>query len=199
MTGAEAIARALEDAGVRAAYSFPGSPATKVSLALESQRRLHHAWTTNEAVAATAALAGAALSGWPTACTIKHVGANVALDAFATGAQMSEYASACVIVEGIDARPRTSQNHQDNRPLWATAARVVALEPGTPDECYQLTRWAAALSARTGMPVVVRAEERVLHISGPVQSGASEPPNGAPTWRQPAPLISTALTCGFHA
>src|SRR5205814_1330440 len=38
VTGAEAIARALEDAGVRAAYSFPGSPATKVSLALEAGR-----------------------------------------------------------------------------------------------------------------------------------------------------------------
>src|SRR5690348_6070564 len=112
-TGAEALAIALCDAGLRAAYSFPGSPATRVSQRLERERTIHHAYTTNEAVAATLAMAGAALSGYGTACILKHVGVNVALDALATAAQIGEYASPCVIVEGVDARPKTSQNIQD--------------------------------------------------------------------------------------
>ncbi|HJZ87027.1 MAG TPA: thiamine pyrophosphate-binding protein [Polyangia bacterium] len=199
LSGAAAIAEALADAGVRAAYSFPGSPATKVSQALERAGRVRHAWTVNEAVAATMALAGAALRNWGTACIIKHVGTNVALDALATGAQLSEYASPCLLVEGIDARPRTSQNAQDNRPLWSAHARVVALEPGNPDECYALTRWAARLSARSGMPVVVRAEERVLSAEAEVAvEAAATLPAEPPAWQQPVPLISTAKTCGFH-
>src|SRR5690349_14051106 len=101
-SGAQAIALALGDAGIRAAYSFPGSPATKVSQALAQDDRLAHSFCTNEAVAATMALVGAALEGWGTACVIKHVGLNVACDALATGAQISEYPSPCVIVEGID-------------------------------------------------------------------------------------------------
>jgi indolepyruvate ferredoxin oxidoreductase alpha subunit len=84
LSGGEAIARALADGGIRSAYSFPGSPATKISLSLEREGRVRHAWCVNEAVAATMALAGAALDGWGTACVIKHVGVNVALDALAT-------------------------------------------------------------------------------------------------------------------
>jgi indolepyruvate ferredoxin oxidoreductase alpha subunit len=201
VTGAEAIARALSDAGIRAVYSFPGSPATKVSQALAQEAQLRHAWCTNEAVAATMALAGATLSGWGTACVIKHVGLGVALDTFATGAQISEYASPCVIVEGIDAVPRTSQNVQDNRGVWASHARVVALEPGTVAECYDLTRWAVTLSARTGMPVVVRGEERVLAAKGELPAGgrAHGGGDGQARWQQTAPLVSTAATCHFHS
>jgi indolepyruvate ferredoxin oxidoreductase alpha subunit len=199
VSGAEAIAQALGDGGLRAAYSFPGSPATQVALALARDSRLSHAFCTNEAVAATMALTGASLHGWGTACVLKHVGVNVALDALATGAQISEYASPCVIVEGIDAHPRRSQNIQDNRSLWATHARTCALEPGSPQECYDLTRFAIELSAGCHVPVVVRAEERVLLAQGQVERRAAAGPRAdAPTWEQPAPLVSTAETCGFH-
>jgi indolepyruvate ferredoxin oxidoreductase alpha subunit len=198
MSGAEAIARALADAGVHAAYSFPGSPATKISLTLEKDGRVRHAWCVNEAVAATMALAGAALEGWGTACIIKHVGVNVALDALATGAQISEYGSPCVIVEGIDARPKTSQNIQDNRALWMSHARLVALEPGSPQECYDLARWAVELSALARMPVVVRAEERVLGGAADVTVRESPTLSTRPAWKQTAPLVSTAPTCHFH-
>jgi indolepyruvate ferredoxin oxidoreductase alpha subunit len=199
LSGAEAIARGLADAGIRFAYSFPGSPATKVSQTLLADGRVRHAWCTNEAVAATMALAGAALADWGTACIFKHVGVNVALDALATGGQINEYASPCLFIEGIDARPRTSQNVQDNRALWMSHARMMALEPGNPQECYDLTRWAARLSAHSGMPIVVRAEERVLSAAGEVTT--AEPTLQAarrPAWTQAAPLISTAATCNFH-
>jgi indolepyruvate ferredoxin oxidoreductase alpha subunit len=198
LSGGEAIARALVDGGIRSAYSFPGSPATKISLTLEREGRVRHAWCVNEAVAATMALAGAALEGWGTACVIKHVGVNVALDALATGAQISEYGSPCVIVEGIDARPKTSQNVQDNRALWFGHARVVALEPGSPQECYDLTRWAVELSAIARMPVVVRAEERVLGASAEVAVREAPTLTTAPAWKQAAPLVSTAPVCHFH-
>ena len=90
----------------------------------------------------------------------------MALDALTTGAQISEYASPCVFVEGIDAKPRTSQNEQDNRPLWSGHARVVALEPGTPDECYQLTRWAVELSALVASADQPESRRQImLHIA----------------------------------
>jgi indolepyruvate ferredoxin oxidoreductase alpha subunit len=199
LSATDAIALALKDAGIRAAYSFPGSPATRISQRLEKDGRIRHAYCTNEAVAATMALGGAALSGWGTACIIKHVGVNVALDALATGGQVSEYASPCVFIEGIDALPKTSQNVQDNRPLWTWHARMVALEPGSPQECYDLVRQATRLSRICHMPVVVRAEERVLAAKGEVDPEEAEAsPEPEPAWGQPAPLISTAATCRFH-
>src|SRR5581483_4692826 len=74
LTGSEALARALAAARVRRAWSFPGSPLTKVEQALEQGKLPQHRFTVNENVAATLALSGALLTHNATAMLMKHVG-----------------------------------------------------------------------------------------------------------------------------
>ena len=181
-TGGAAVAAAIEDAAARVAFSFPGAPTTRVSLALEGSR-VSHRFCTNEAVATTLGLGAAMLDRCRAAVIWKHVGANVASDALQTGAALREYRSGLVIVEGLDQAPRTSQNAQDNRPLWRELG-VPALEPSTPQEAYDLTRLAFALSEAIGGPVVVRGDEVVLSRKGPVERRPPDALPAAPAYRR---------------
>ncbi len=196
LTGGAAVAAAIEDAAARVAFSFPGAPATRVSLALE-RSRVAHRWCTNEAVATTLGLGAAMLDRCRAAVIWKHVGANVASDALQTGAAIREYRSGLVIVEGLDQKPKTSQNAQDNRPLWRELC-VPALEPSTPQEAYDLTRFAFELSEAIGGPVVVRGDDVVLSTRGLVSRRAADPMPAAPGYRRETPFVCTAGTFGHH-
>ncbi len=196
LTGGAAVAVGLEDAATRVAFSFPGAPATRVSLAVEHSR-VAHRWCTNEAVATTLGLGSAMLDRCRVAVIWKHIGANVASDALRTGAALREYRSGLVIVEGLDQTPRTSQNAQDNRPLWRELG-VPALEPSTPQEAYDLTRFAFALSEAIGGPVVVRGDEEVLSAQGPVERRAADAMAAGPGYRRETPFVCTAETFGYH-
>lgn len=202
LTGNEALARALTAARIRSAWSFPGAPLTKVELLLDSKgaQGVGHRFTVNEHVAASLALGGALLAGHGTCMLMKHVGVNVALDTLATFGVVSELRSPALVVEGIDAGPSISQNAQDNRAALTSLAHLLQLEPGSPDEVYQLTRLAAQASQRTGMPVLVRAHPRSLDTKGVVHEAPPDLPEGALMMfsRAAGPFISTAATCRFH-
>ena len=83
MTGNEAIARGAWEAGVAVAAAYPGTPSTEIleSLASYPATDLHAQWSTNEKVALDVAI-GASFSGRRALAAMKHVGLNVAADAF---------------------------------------------------------------------------------------------------------------------
>jgi indolepyruvate ferredoxin oxidoreductase alpha subunit len=183
LTGNEALARGLTAAHIRSAWSFPGSPLTKLEMMLDarSAQGVTHRFTVNEHVAASLALGGGLLSGHGSCMLMKHVGVNVALDTLATFGVVNELRSPVLIVEGVDPGPVTSQNAQDNRATLSGLVHLLQLEAGSPDEAYQLTRLGAQLSLRTGMPVLLRVHERALSARGEVSESPPDLPERAPT------------------
>ncbi len=202
LTGNEALARALSTARIRSAWSFPGSPLTKLELLLDGRGApgVNHRFTVNEHVAMSLALGGALLSGHGTCALMKHVGINVALDTLATFGLVNELRSPSLIIEGVDPGPVSSQNAQDNRGALTDLAHLLQLEAGSPDEVYQLTRLAASVSHRTGMPVLLRVHERALNHRGDVFEAPPELPEGSLMTfsRAAGPFISTAATYRYH-
>jgi TPP-dependent indolepyruvate ferredoxin oxidoreductase alpha subunit len=200
LSGSEALVRALASARIRAAWSFPGSPLTRAEILLEKKTvPVPHRFCVNEHVAASMAIGGALLSSHNTALLTKHVGINVALDSLATLGLVNELRSACVIVEGLDPQPHTSQNAQDNRGALSSVARLALLEAGSADEVYHLTRLAAIASLKTGMPIAVRAGARALDDQSDVQEAPPTLPGPAPTFaRGQGPFVCTAATSRYH-
>jgi len=123
LSGNEALARALAAARIRSAWSFPGSPLTRLEMLLDSRGApgVTHRFTVNEHVAASLALGGALLSGHGTCMLMKHVGINVALDTLATFGMVNELRSPSLLIEGVDPGPQTSQNVAAERPSRGSA------------------------------------------------------------------------------
>jgi indolepyruvate ferredoxin oxidoreductase alpha subunit len=189
LLGDEAVALAAIDAGITAAYAYPGTPSTEIVEAI----RAHAAraggppgfWCANEKTAYEAAL-GVAFVGRRALVAMKHVGLNVAADPFINSALVAPHGGLVVAVAD-DPGMHSSQNEQDSRVL-ADFARVLCLEPSSQQEAYDMTRAAFDLSERFRLPVVVRLVTRLAHARGIVRPA---PPRG------PNPLAKPADTSGW--
>ncbi len=131
LLGNEAIVRGALEGGVRFVAAYPGTPSSEIidrfyQLAPEAQ--IYVEYSVNEKVSMETAGA-AALSGVKSLCAMKHVGLNVAADAFMTLAYVGVKAG-MVIVVADDPFLHSSQNEQDNR-FYAKMAGVPMLEPST--------------------------------------------------------------------
>lgn len=180
MLGDEAVAWGARDAGASHAYGYPGTPSTEILEALVTMKndrgRPLGAWCTNEKTAYEAAL-GACMVGRRVLVTMKHVGLNVAADAFVNSALLPLHGG-LVIAVADDPGMHSSQNEQDSR-FYADFARIPYLEPDDPQACYDLTREAFQLSEELGVPVMLRLVTRLAHARGPVtrrEAVAENPP-----------------------
>src|SRR5271166_4253833 len=86
LLGDEAVARGAIDAGISAAYAYPGTPSTEIFETVQSYVKEHHLdvrglWSTNEKVALEEAI-GVSYCGKRALVAMKHVGLNVAADPF---------------------------------------------------------------------------------------------------------------------
>ena len=168
MSGNEAIARGAWEAGVRFAAGYPGTPSTEILENLAGYEGVEAQWSANEKVAFDEGI-GAALGGLRTLVTMKHVGLNVAADAF----MVFPYAGTnggFVLISADDPGMHSSQNEQDNRYL-ARMAKVPVLEPSDPQECHDFILAAYALSEQFKTPVMVRTTTRSAHSKGVVMVG----------------------------
>jgi indolepyruvate ferredoxin oxidoreductase, alpha subunit len=167
LLGDEAVALAALDAGVRAAYSYPGTPATEILEFIRAQARpgVVARWCVNEKSAYEHAL-GVSHVGCRTLVSFKHVGLNVAADPFVNSSLVA-VRGGLVVAVADDPGMESSQNEQDSRWL-ADFARVPCLEPADPQEAYDMTREAYALSERYRTPVVVRLVTSLAHCRAPV-------------------------------
>jgi indolepyruvate ferredoxin oxidoreductase alpha subunit len=176
LLGDEAVALGAIDAGISAAYSYPGTPATEI---LETILDLAPAgvtahWTANEKTAYEAAL-GVSMAGRRALVAMKHVGLNIAADPFMSSALVG-IGGGLVIAVADDPGMHSSQNEQDSRHL-ADFARIVCLEPASSQEAYEMTREAFDASERFGIPVLVRLVTRIAHSRSAVETA---PPRVAP-------------------
>jgi indolepyruvate ferredoxin oxidoreductase alpha subunit len=171
LSGDEAIARAVWEAGTRVAAGYPGTPATEILETLAQYSELHTQWSVNEKVAFEVAL-GASMAGARAFCAMKHVGMNVAADPLMT-ATLTGALGGLVVAVADDVGMSSSQNEQDSR-TWGRFAHLPVLEPADSQEAYTMTLAAFELSERFQTPVLIRLTTRVCHVKALVELGARE-------------------------
>jgi len=187
LLGDEAVALGALHAGIVAAYSYPGTPSTEIMEAIQSAAPEGVAahWTANEKTAYEAAL-GASMVGRRALVSMKHVGLNVAADPFVNSA-LVEIGGGLVVAVADDPGMHSSQNEQDSRFL-ADFARIVCLEPASPQEAYEMTREAFEVSERFHIPVLIRLVTRICHsrelveTAPPIEPRATAKPASAADW-----------------
>ncbi len=168
LSGNEAVARAAWEAGVRVGSGYPGTPSTEIMEAFALYPGVYAEWAPNEKVGLDVAV-GAAYAGRRAFATMKHVGLNVASDAFFAVA-MTGVEAGLVVVSADDPSMHSSQNEQDNR-QFAKFARVPCLDPADSQDAHDLTLAAFDLSEQFDTPVMLRMTTRVCHTSSPVEVG----------------------------
>jgi indolepyruvate ferredoxin oxidoreductase alpha subunit len=112
-------------------------------------------------------VAGASMAGVRSFTSMKSVGLNVASDAFYslgyTGVN-----GGMVLLFADDPHAHSSQSEQDGR-YFAPTGHVPMLEPSTPQEAYDMTKYAFELSERHNILVLIRTTTRVNHQSSTVK------------------------------
>ena len=178
LLGDEAVAQGAVDAGLSAAYSYPGTPASEILeflLRLAADRGDFKAvWSVNEKVAYEEAL-GASFAGKRALVSFKHVGLNVAAYPFMNSA-VTGANGGLLVVSADDPGMHSSQNEQDSR-YYARFAHIFAYEPAGHQEAYDMAREAFDLSERLGLPVLMRLVTRLSHSRSPVETREARPQN----------------------
>lgn len=165
LLGDEAIAQAAIDAGLSGIYAYPGTPSTEITeYVLKSKEaregKLVASWTSNEKTAMEAAL-GVSYIGKRGMTCMKHVGLNVAADAFINSA-ITGANGGLLVVSADDPSMHSSQNEQDSR-FFGNFAMIPMLEPSNQQEAYDMTHYAFDLSEKFGIPVLMRITTRLAH------------------------------------
>ena len=161
LTGNEAVARGAWEAGVTAAFGYPGTPSTEILENLAKYKDdVYLEWAPNEKVAFEAAT-GASYAGARTIVTMKHVGLNVAADPLMTLSYVGSEGGMLICVAD-DPGQHSSQNEQDSR-HFARFAKIPVLEPADSGEALSFMRYGFELSEKFKTPVMIRLTTRVSH------------------------------------
>jgi indolepyruvate ferredoxin oxidoreductase alpha subunit len=165
LLGVEAIGQGAIDGGLSGVYAYPGTPSTEITEYIQQnetaiERNLHREWSANEKTAMEAAL-GMSYAGKRTMVCMKHVGLNVAADAFINAA-VTGINGGMIVTVADDPSMHSSQNEQDSR-FYGKFAMVPVLEPSNQQEAYDMARTGLDLSERLGSPVLLRITTRLAH------------------------------------
>jgi len=164
LLGDEAIGLGAIHAGLSGVYAYPGTPSTEIFEFVERRTKkagdVHAFWSTNEKVAYEEAL-GMSWAGKRALVCMKHVGLNVAADAFMNSA-VTGTNGGLVLAIADDPGMHSSQNEQDSR-YYAQFALIPCLEPRNQQECYDMMHEAFDMSEELQLPVMVRLVTRIAH------------------------------------
>jgi len=175
LLGNEAITRGALEAGIDVATTYPGTPSSEIADTFSAIAKyfikqnkdpgFYFEYSTNEKVALEIA-AAASISGLRSLTCMKHVGLNVASDAFMTFLYIG-CKGGNIIVSADDPYCHSSQNEQDNR-YFALFGGAPMLEPATPQEAKEMTRVGFDISEELKSPILLRTTTRLNHIRGSV-------------------------------
>jgi indolepyruvate ferredoxin oxidoreductase alpha subunit len=201
LLGNEAITRGALEAGVDIATTYPGTPSSEIAdtfsrIAKYATKQnkdpgFYCEYSTNEKVALEVA-AAAAFSGLRALTCMKHVGLNVASDAFMTYLYVGCKAGH-IIVTADDPYCHSSQNEQDNR-YFALFGSAPMLEPTTPQEAKEMTRLGFELSEELKLPVLLRTTTRLNHARGAVTLNKLKKPRRKGHFEKDPLLVTTPNT-----
>jgi indolepyruvate ferredoxin oxidoreductase, alpha subunit len=165
LLGDEAIAQAAIDAGISGMYAYPGTPSTEIMEYIQvspqaAAGNVHRNWSSNEKTATEAAL-GMSYAGKRAMVAMKHVGMNVAADAFINSA-VTGVNGGLVVVAADDPSMHSSQNEQDSR-FYGKFALVPVFEPANQQQAYDMVFDAFEISEKYKVPVLFRITTRMAH------------------------------------
>ncbi|MHA1576119.1 MAG: thiamine pyrophosphate-dependent enzyme, partial [Candidatus Thorarchaeota archaeon] len=172
MLANEAVVRGALEADVKVVAFYPGSPQSEI---LDTFGELLDYFgdykmqvSANEKVALET-VAGASMAGVRSFTSMKSVGMNVASDSMFSLAYTGLNAG-CVCLIADDPYAHSSQSEQDGR-YFGEAAYVPMIEPCTPQEALDMTKYAFDLSEKYKILVMIRTTTRVNHQRGLVELG----------------------------
>ncbi|MCD6292385.1 MAG: indolepyruvate ferredoxin oxidoreductase subunit alpha, partial [Deltaproteobacteria bacterium] len=168
LSGNEAIARGVWEAGVKLASGYPGTPSTEILENVKNYKDIYSEWTPNEKVALEVGI-GASIAGARTLVTMKHVGINVAADPLFTFSYTG-VKGGLILVSADDPAMHSSQNEQDNR-NYGRFAKIPVIEPSDSQECKDFVAVALDLSEKFDTPVLYRTTTRTSHSKSMVTLG----------------------------
>ena len=179
LLGDEALALGALHAGLSGVYAYPGTPSTEITEYIQNhplaaERNVHCKWSANEKTAMEEAL-GMSFCGKRALVCMKHVGMNVAADAFVNSG-MTGANGGLVVVAADDPSMHSSQNEQDSR-FYGKFAFIPVFEPSTQQETYDMVRYAFDYSERFHIPVLMRLTTRMAHSRAVVETAPAREPN----------------------
>ena len=175
LLGDEAIALGALHAGLSGVYAYPGTPSTEITEYIQKHApQVRSRWCTNEKTAMEAAL-GMSYAGKRALVCMKHVGMNVAADAFVNSA-ITGVNGGLVVLAADDPSMHSSQNEQDSR-FYGKFAMIPMLEPSSQQEAYDMMKYAYTLSEQEKLPVLLRVVTRMAHSRAGVLVGESQAQN----------------------
>lgn len=171
LLGDEAIAQGAIDGGLSGCYAYPGTPSTEIMEYIQHskeavEKNIHRKWSSNEKTATEAGI-GMSYAGKRAMVCMKHVGLNVAADAF-VNASITGVNGGLVILVADDPSMHSSQNEQDSR-FYGDFAMIPILEPATQQEAYDMSYSAFELSEKFNTPVLIRVTTRLAHSRSGVE------------------------------
>ena len=186
LLGDEAIALGAIHAGISGVYAYPGTPSTEITEFIQANAAdVRSRWCTNEKTAMEAAL-GMSYAGKRALVCMKHVGMNVAADAFVNSG-ITGVNGGLVVLAADDPSMHSSQNEQDSR-FYGKFAMIPILEPSSQQEAYDMMPYAYALSEQLRLPVLMRVVTRLAHsragveITTPLPQNSLNPDNERTHW-----------------
>ncbi len=171
LSGNEAVARGVLEAGVHVVAGYPGTPSTEVIDTLRKIAKklgLHVEWCVNEKVAVEVA-AGAAWAGKRALATMKMSGLNVASDSLLSIAYSGTDGGLVVYVTD-DPAAHAGMCEQDSR-YYAKLGVLPMFDVSSPQESKDFIVKAFDLSEKIRGPVMVRSTTNVAHSYFPVNVG----------------------------
>lgn len=171
LLGAEAIAQGAIDGGMSGIYAYPGTPSTEITEFVQGSkdaksREIHSQWSANEKTAMETAL-GMSYAGKRAMVCMKHVGLNVAADAF-VNSSITGVNGGLVVTVADDPSMHSSQNEQDSR-FYGQFAMMPILEPSNQQEAYDMAYFGFRLSETLKVPVLLRITTRIAHSRSGVE------------------------------
>ncbi len=171
LLGDEAIAQGAIDAGITGIYAYPGTPSTEITEYVKNSREAKEGiisanWAANEKTAMEAAL-GVSYTGKRAMVCMKHVGLNVAADAFINSA-ITGANGGLIITSADDPSMHSSQNEQDSR-FYGKFAMIPILEPANQQEAYDMVHYGFDISEKFHIPVLMRLTTRLAHSRAGVE------------------------------
>ena len=186
LLGDEAVALGAVHAGISGVYAYPGTPSTEITEYIQAHApEVRSRWCTNEKTAMEAAL-GMSYAGKRALVCMKHVGMNVAADAFVNSA-ITGVNGGLVVLAADDPSMHSSQNEQDSR-FYGKFAMIPILEPSSQQEAYDMMPYAYALSESLKLPVLMRVVTRLAHsraeiaVHEPLPQNTFNPDNERTHW-----------------
>jgi indolepyruvate ferredoxin oxidoreductase alpha subunit len=179
LLGDEAIAQGAIDAGISGIYAYPGTPSTEIMEYVIGSKEakednIRTGWAANEKTAMEAAL-GMSYAGKRSIVCMKHVGLNVAADAFMNSA-ITGANGGLIVIAADDPSMHSSQNEQDSR-FFGKFAMIPIFEPNDQQEAYEMMHDAFDLSERLETPILFRITTRLAHSRAGVVRREKTPQN----------------------